>query len=61
MAELFGSLPALNSTFIQQTTPISRALAVSSSGATILADYFFEYKHARPMMTYAVPLSLGKF
>lgn len=61
MAELFGSLPALNSTFIAQTTPIARSIAVTSTGATLLADYWFQYKHARPMMTYAVPLSLGKF
>lgn len=61
MAEEFGSLPALNSTFIQSTTPIDRAIAVSSAGATLICDYWFQYKHARPMQVYSVPLSLGKF
>jgi len=60
MAENFGSLPALNSTFIVQNTPITRALAVTSA-PHILFDAYFQYKHARPMMTYSVPLSLGKF
>jgi hypothetical protein len=61
MAELFGSAPALNSTFITQNTPISRAIAVTSTGSTIIADYYFQYKHARPMVTYAVPVGLGRF
>nr|QJB20851.1 MAG: major capsid protein [Microvirus sp.] len=61
MAENFGSLPALNSTFIEQKTPIDRAIAVTSTGATILMDMWFQYKHARPMLTYSVPSRLGKF
>lgn len=61
MAEEFGTLPALNGTFILSNTPIDRAIAVTSAGATILADYYFKYTHARPMMTYAVPSHLGRF
>lgn len=60
MAEKFTSLPALNATFIVQNTPIARALAVTD-GPDLLADYWFSYKHARPMQTYSVPVKLGKF
>lgn len=60
MAEEFGSLPALNATFIVQNTPIDRALAITGS-AQILFDAFFQYKHARPMMMYSVPVTLGRF
>lgn len=60
MAEQFSSLPALNSTFIVSNTPITRALA-SSTAPQILFDAWFSYKHARPMMTYSVPASLGRF
>lgn len=60
MAEEFGSLPALNATFIQQSTPIDRALAVTGA-PQLLFDAWFSYKHARPMMTYGVPASFGRF
>lgn len=60
MAEQFGSLPSLNSTFIQSSTPINRALAVTNS-IQILMDMFFSYKHARPMVTYSVPSTIGRF
>lgn len=59
MAEEFGSVPSLNSTFIVQNTPIDRALAVA--GVHLLFDAWFQYKHARPMMTYSVPVTLGRF
>jgi hypothetical protein len=60
MAEEFGTLPALNATFIQQNTPIERAIAVPSA-PHLLFDAWFQYTHARPMMTYSVPVTLGKF
>ena len=60
MAEKFTSLPSLNATFIVQNTPIARALAVTD-GPDLIADYWFNYKHARPMQTYSVPVKLGKF
>lgn len=60
MAEEFGSVPALNSTFIVQNTPITRALA-NTTAPQILLDAFFQYKHARPMVTYSVPVTLGRF
>lgn len=60
LAEEFGSLPALNATFIQQNTPITRAIAVTSA-PQLLLDCWFNYKHTRPMMAYSVPVSLGRF
>lgn len=60
LAEEFSSLPSLNSTFIQSNTPINRALAVDGE-VQVLFDAFVEYKHARPMMTYGVPATLGRF
>lgn len=60
MAQEFGSLPALNATFIVQNTPIDRALAVSPT-AHILFDAWFKIIHARPMVAYSVPITLGRF
>lgn len=60
MAEEFGSVPSLNSTFITQSTPIDRAIAVSSE-PHMLMDIWFKYIHTRPMVAYAVPATLGRF
>ena len=60
MAEEFGGRPSLNTTFITSTTPIDRAIAVTGA-PHLLADFWFKYYHARPMMTYSVPSTLGRF
>lgn len=60
MAEKFTAVPSLNASFIVQNTPITRALA-SSTAPQILFDAWFQYKHARPMATYSVPVTLGRF
>lgn len=60
MAEEFGSLPSLNSTFIARSTPIDRSIAVTGEPA-LLFDAYVKMIHARPMMTYAVPATLGRF
>lgn len=60
LAEKFADTPALNSTFIQQSTPIERAIAVPSE-PHILFDGWFQYKHARPMPVYSIPAKLGRF
>ena len=60
LSEEFGSLPALNETFIQSNTPIERAISVPSE-PDILMDIWYDFKHARPMMTYSVPSTLGRF
>lgn len=60
LAEEFGSVPSLNATFIVQNTPVDRVIAVSSE-PHILLDCWFQYKHARPMVAYSVPVTLGRF
>lgn len=61
-AEEFGSAPSLNSTFIASNTPIARALTVPDpTYPDLLCDFWFDYKHIRPMVTYPVPISLGRF
>ena len=61
VAEEFGSLPSLNQTFIESTTPIERNLAVAGTYPHILLDAYIDFKAARPMMTYGVPATLGRF
>jgi hypothetical protein len=61
LAEEFSSAPALNETFINSNTPIERSLAVTSGYPHILFDAWFQYKAVRPMMTYGVPATLGRF
>lgn len=61
LAEEFSSKPSLNQTFIESSTPIERNLATAASYPHLLFDAFFQIKHARPMMTYGVPATLGRF
>lgn len=61
LAEEFGTKPSLNSTFIQANTPIERSLVVAEGYPHLLCDYWFDYKHARPIMSYGVPATLGRF
>lgn len=60
LAEEFGTLPALNSTFIVQNTPVDRCIAVPTE-PHLLFDAWFKVKSARPMLTYSVPATLGRF
>ncbi|WNK13012.1 MAG: major capsid protein [Microvirus sp.] len=57
LAQKFTSLPTLNSTFIQSTPPISRAVVVGAgaNGQQFLFDGFFSNKMARPMPLYSEP------
>jgi len=57
LAQKFTSLPTLNATFIQDTPPLSRVLAVgaSANGQQFLFDSFFDVKAGRPMPMYSVP------
>lgn len=50
----FGTPPVLNYSFIEESPPIDRVIAVPSE-PHFLADFWFEYKHTRPMPTYSVP------
>lgn len=61
LAPLFTSQPQLNTSFLVTSTPISRNVANTGTTAQILQDLWFDYKHARPMVSYAVPATLGRF
>jgi len=60
LAQDFGSLPALNQTFIEETPPIDRVVAVNTE-PQFLFDSYFEYKCARPMPVYSVPGLIDHF
>jgi len=60
LAEEFSALPQLNASFIVQNTPIERAIAIDTE-PDLLFDGFFKVNVARPMQTYSVPASLGRF
>lgn len=59
LSQEFGSLPTLNSSFIEENPPIDRVIAVPSEPHFLL-DCYFNIKHARPMMTYSTPYSLSR-
>lgn len=61
LAEDFQSEPALNGTFIESSTPIERSLVVTENYPHLIADIWLDYKHARPIVTYGVPATLGRF
>lgn len=58
LAQKFETLPKLNSQFIEESVPISRAVAVTDEPPLIL-DGWFEVKCARPMPLYSIP-SVGR-
>jgi len=62
-SQKFTSLPTLNSTFIQDTPPLSRNLAVgtAANGQQLLLDAFFDITAARPMPMYSVPGLIDHF
>ena len=62
LAQKFASLPSLNTTFIQDTPPVSRVLAVSSQvGKEFLCDVFMSCRAARPLPMYSVPGLIDHF
>ncbi len=63
LAQRFTSLPTLNSTFIQDTPPVSRVVAVGTeaNGQQFLFDSFIDCKTARPMPLYSVPGLIDHF
>lgn len=60
LAEEFSSQPTLNASFIVQNTPIERAIAIDTE-PDLIFDAYFKIRHARPMMTYSTPATLGRF
>lgn len=62
-AQQFGNLPTLNSTFIQDTPPLSRVLAAGSQadGMQILFDSVFKIKTTRAMPMFSIPGFIDRF
>jgi len=60
LAEDFAAVPNLDIDFIASNTPMDRVVA-DTNAPHFLIDMFYEYKHARPMLSYSVPASLGRF
>ena len=62
LALKFLALPTLGSTFIEDTPPVDRVIAVQSGNADqFLLDTFFSIKCARPMPIYSVPGMIDHF
>ncbi|WNK12801.1 MAG: major capsid protein [Microvirus sp.] len=63
LAQRFTSLPTLNSTFIADTPPVSRVVAVgaSANGQQLLFDSFFDCRVTRPLPMYSVPGLIDHF
>lgn len=60
LAQDFGSLPQLGTTFITENPPIDRVIAVPSEPHFLL-DCWFSLRSVRPMPTYAVPGLIDHF
>lgn len=60
LAQKFASLPTLNSTFITDTPPVNRVIAVPSQPEFLL-DAFFNVVTVRPMPMYSVPGLIDHF
>ena len=60
LAQNFGALPALNSSFIQETPPVSRVIAVPTEPQFLL-DAYISLKCARPMPVFGVPGLIDHF
>lgn len=60
LAQDFASLPALNSSFIEEDPPVDRVIAVPTEPQLIL-DTFVQLRTARPMPVYSVPGMIDHF
>jgi len=63
LAQKFTALPTLNDTFIKESPPIDRIVAVgaAANGQQFLCDTFFSNRIARPMPLYSVPGLIDHF
>lgn len=58
----FLTLPELNEVFIPESPPIDRIMAVNvDDGTHFFGDFWFEFRHARPMPTFGVPGLIDHF
>jgi len=60
LSEEFTSLPTLGDTFIQDDPPIDRVIATPTE-PHFIADFYFDYKMARPMPLYGTPGMIDHF
>lgn len=60
LAQDFDSLPLLNQTFIEETPPVDRVIAVQTE-PEFLFDSYFDLKCARPMPVYSMPGMIDHF
>jgi len=60
LAQKFTALPTLNTTFIQDTPPVDRVIAVPSQPQFLL-DVFMRIKTVRPLPMYSVPGLIDHF
>ena len=60
LAQKFTSLPTLGDTFIKETPPVDRVVAVTSEPQFFL-DAYHKVKCARPMPVYGVPGGIDRF
>ncbi|AXL14496.1 major capsid protein [Microviridae sp.] len=63
LAQKFNALPTLNDTFIQDTPPVDRVVAIGAgaNGQQFIFDSFFDIRAARPMPLYSVPGLIDHF
>jgi len=63
LAQKFTTLPTLNDTFIADTPPVERVVAVgaAANGKQFIFDSFFDVKKARPLPMYSVPGLIDHF
>ncbi|UOF78632.1 major capsid protein [Microviridae sp.] len=60
LAQDFASLPTLNTTFLTETPPVDRVVAVPTQ-PTFICDIFTDLKHARMMPMFSVPGLIDHF
>lgn len=61
LAQKFTTLPTLNQTFIEETPPVTRVLAVTTANENFLFDAFFKARVSRPMPMFSVPGLIDHF
>jgi hypothetical protein len=60
LAQDFASLPSLNQSFVEETPPMSRVVAVTSEPEFLL-DCYFDLKCTRPLPVFATPGKIDHF
>lgn len=63
LAQKFTALPTLNTTFIQDTPPVERVVAVgaAANGKQFIMDCFFDITAVRPLPVFSVPGMIDHF